>query len=639
MMTNKVNKESLNITSEIKGKLKDIMPEVFTEAEIETENGETKVEDKIDFGKLKEFLKNEISKKNETYSFNWAGKQEAIKNIQIPSYGTLIPNKDESIDFDDSENLFIEGDNLETLKLLQKSYDSKVKMIYIDPPYNTGGDFVYNDDFKDNIRNYLEKTGQVDSDGNKLTTNTESNGRFHSDWLSMMYPRLYLARNLLKEDGVIFISIDDNEVHNLKMIMNEIFGEENFISNLIWQKKTGASDAKGIATITEYVMVYTKNENYIKNIFTKNKDSYNLDRYRYKDEFYEERGPYYLDTLDRGGLQYSDSLNFGIECPDGTITFPNGRKEYKNDGWIWKWSKEKIKWARKNKFIDFRKSTNKESGWSVVYKNYLLVDNENNKIERAAPHKNLILDILNAHASSNIKNVFNENIFKYSKPVSLIKKLISFVNTKDEIILDFFAGSATTAHSILELNKEDNENRKFIMVQLPEPISKDSLSYKEGYETIADIAKERIRRVIKGYGDNDPIDEGFKVFKLGKSNYKVWEELEAGDVTVEDVEKQIKLFDDTLIEGYKDIDVLYEIIIKEGYSLNTKIKKLDVDEYDIYEIEDENKHLYVTLEEKIDDDIINKINIDNETLFICLDSALTDNDKINLSLKFNLKTI
>lgn len=241
-------------------------------------------------------------------------------------------------------------------------------MIYIDPPYNTGNDFVYEDDFAQSTDEYLANSGQFDEDGNRLVKNLDSNGRFHTDWLNMIYPRLKLAKDLLSDDGVIFISIDDNEVENLIKLCNEVFAENNFVSTLVWQKKTGASDAKGIATITENIVIYAKNQEFFNSTFTKNSESYDINRYKYQDEFYEERGPYYIDNLDRGGLSYSDSLNYEIICPDGTVTYPNGRKEYVNDGWIWKWSKQKIEWARKNKFIEFRKTDKKDSGWSVATK-------------------------------------------------------------------------------------------------------------------------------------------------------------------------------------------------------------------------------------------------------------------------------
>lgn len=552
--------QSLDIVNDNITRLKELFPEVFTEG-------------KIDFKVLQDILGDEIETEEEYYRFTWAGKAQARREAHKPSTGTLRPAKEESVNWDTTENLYIEGDNLEVLKLLQKSYSNKVKMIYIDPPYNTGKDFVYKDNYKDNLKNYQQITGQIDDEGNKLSTNSDSDGRFHSNWLNMMYPRLKLARNLLNEDGIIFISIDDNEVDNLKKLCDEIFGETNFISNLVWQKKTGASDSVTISTITENILVYCKNLNFTSNLFSKNTESFDITRYRSKDEYVEERGLYYSDNLDRGGLQYSDSLNFGIECPDGTIAFPNGRSSFKNDGWIWKWSKAKIEWARENNFIEFKKSDKKASGWSVYYKNYLFVDNENNKIERSAPHKNLITSILNASSASDMKKLFDERVFQYTKPVDLLKHLISLVkfNNKD-IIIDFFSGSATTAHAIMQLNIEDGVSRKYIQVQLPEPTDEKSEAFKAGYNTITEIGKERIRRASKKIAEVNPdkvkeLDLGFKVFKLDSSNIKGW------DGNPDNLEQSLFDSQDNIKTDRTEEDVLFEILLKYGLDLTLPIEE------------------------------------------------------------------
>lgn len=436
-------------------------------------------------------------------SLHWIGKEKVINHHQeVPfrilekqytyTNSTKTEEKEKT-----SENKIIHGDNLEALKSLLPEYEGKIKCIYIDPPYNTGNEgWVYNDNVNDpKIKKWL---GQV------VGKESEDLSR-HDKWLCMMYPRLKLLHKLLANDGAIFISIDDNEQANLKLICDEIYGVGNFVNNIIWQKKTGASDAKTIANIIEYVLIYSKNNNVI---FNKNKESYDLKRYKYKDEFFEQRGPYYIDNLDRGGLQYSDSLNFKIKCPDGTFTYPNGRKEYFNDGWIWKWGKDKIKWALQNNFLEFRKSKNKKSGWAVCYKNYLKVDNTNITIERAAPKKNLITDVLNANAASDLKNLFdNKNVFNYSKPVNLIYNILNFIKyEKNSIILDSFAGSGTTAHAVLNLNKQDGGNRKFILVEMED--------YAES------ITAERVKRVISGYGEENKAVEGtggdFSYYELGK---------------------------------------------------------------------------------------------------------------------------
>lgn len=438
-------------------------------------------------------------------TLTWIGKQAVEKHhLEIP-YRLLEYEDSLSVGDKESGNLIIQGDNLHALKALLPYYAGKVKCIYIDPPYNTGNEgWKYNDNVNaPEIKKWLNEV--VGKEGEDLSR--------HDKWLCMMFPRLQLLKKLLRKDGVIFISIDDNEQANLRLLLDEIFGRQNFVTNIIWQKKTGASDATGISTITEYIICYLRDYKFANNVFSRNLDSYDLKRYRYKDEFYDERGPYYTDNLDRGGLQYSDSLNFGIECPDGTIIFPNGRTEFFNDGWIWKWSKQKVDWAIKNKFIEFKKSKSKKGGWAVYYKNYLLVNNENKPIERSAPMKNLIQDILNANSAADIKNIFSENVFKYSKPKELIKKILSFVKfSSNSIILDSFAGSGTTGHAVLELNKEDGGNRKFILVELEEEIAKN-------------VTAERIKRVINGYevekqnGTKEKVEglgSGFRYCKLGE---------------------------------------------------------------------------------------------------------------------------
>ena len=318
-----------------------IAPSCFTECEdrrvesgvINVEKDGRQVRMAVNFTTLRQLLgDNAVEDGEEMYQFIWPGKQAARREAATPITDTLRPVPEDSVDWDTTQNLYIEGDNLRVLKLLQKGYMGKVKMIYIDPPYNTGSDFVYHDDFAHSLEEEELAVGNVDEEGNRYRKNLDSNGRFHSDWCSMMYSRLLVAHSLLKEDGVIFISIDDNEICNLQKICNEIYGEKNFVTSLVWQKKTGASDAKGIAIITENILVYCKNKELYANTFSKNKASYDVKRYKFKDEFYEERGPYYIDNLDRGGLSYSESLNYGIECPDGTITYPNGRLVRMMDG-------------------------------------------------------------------------------------------------------------------------------------------------------------------------------------------------------------------------------------------------------------------------------------------------------------------
>ncbi|WP_233884182.1 site-specific DNA-methyltransferase [Tenacibaculum piscium] len=551
--------QSKNLVADNIDKLKELFPEIFTEG-------------KIDFKVLQDVLGENIEEEeDEYYCFTWAGKAQARREAHKPSTGTLRPVKEDSVDWDTTENVYIEGDNLEVLKLLQKSYAGKVKMIYIDPPYNTGKDFVYKDNYKDNLKNYQEVTGQVDSEGNKLSTNSDSDGRYHSNWLNMMYPRLRLARNLLKEDGVIFMSIDDNEVENLKKLGNEIFGEDNFVSSMIWQKKTGSSDAKNIATITEYVLVYAKNSEFLE--LNKNENAHDTKRFKYKDEYFEERGSFYYDNLDRGTLGYHKTLDYGVKTSNGNEAFPNGRTEQYNDGWRWKWGREKLNWGIKNGFVEVQESSTKACGFGVYYKIYLNVDNEGKPIIRSSPYKNLIHGILNSHASSEAKELFNKTgIFSNPKPTELIYNLLKLGADENNIILDFFSGSGTTAHSVLKFNADTDKKIKYIQVQLPEKTNEKSEAFKAGYKTITEIGKERIRRAGKKIAEENPekvknLDLGFKVFKLDSSNIKSW------DGNPDNLEENLFDASDNIKTDRTEEDVLYEILLKYGLDLTLPIEE------------------------------------------------------------------
>jgi adenine-specific DNA-methyltransferase len=377
---------------------------------------------------------------------------------------TEVKAKEITTNEDEPTHILIEGDNYHALSVLNYTHKGKIDLIYIDPPYNTGNnDFKYNDKFVDKNDTWR-----------------------HSKWLTFMSKRLELAKELLTEKGIIFISIDDNEQAQLKLLCNAVFGEENFITNIIWESKTGASDAKTIDTITEYILVYVKSPG--KTNYSRNKFSYEVKRYRFTDEYEEIRGPHYTDNLDRGGLRYSDSLNFPIVCPDGMVTYPNGRTEFVNDGWTWKWSETKVKWGLENGYISFKKSASKPSGWAVLYKNYMFADNEGNPIQRSAPQKNVINDVKTGDGASLIKQMFEHQVFKYSKPIQIVDRVTDYVELKnDAIILDFFAGSGTTGHSVLKFNFEFNSKRQFIICTNNEGKICDEITY------------PRISKAIKGY--------------------------------------------------------------------------------------------------------------------------------------------
>lgn len=598
----KMNLESSNIADENFEKLASLFPNVVTETIVDGQLVRAIDKDKL----MQEINAHILSENEERYNFTWPDKRKSVVLANAPTRNTLRACKEESKDFDNTENLYIEGDNLEVLKLLRNTYMGQIKMIYIDPPYNTGKDFIYQDNFYINKEEYKEMSGQFDKEGNRLFENTEANGRFHTDWLNMMYPRLKMARDLLSDDGVIFISIDDNEVSNLRKICDEIFGGGNFIVEFIWRKKTGASDAKGIATVTEYILCYLKNISNIMFAFNKNTNSYDINRYKLSDEYVNERGKHYIDNLDRGGIRYSDSLNYPIECPDGSYTYPNGRTEFINDGWVWTWGKDKLKWGIDNGFITFRKSNNKKSGWAVCYKNYVNVDNENNPINRAAPYKNTILDILNTHATIEFRKYFDgQKIFDTPKPVELIKHIlkISTGYNENDIILDFFSGSATTAHAVMQLNAEDGGNRKYIMVQLPAETPEDSEARKAGYSTICEIGKERIRRAgekIKKEYPNANIDTGFRVFKLDSSNMEdVY--YKAEDLSQRDIRKTIS----NIKADRSEEDLLFQIILSNAIPLTCKIEIKKINNRKVYFVND--TYLFVCFENDIDDKTIEEL--------------------------------
>lgn len=595
-----------------------VLPEAFSEG-------------KIDWEKLKAVLGENVGFGLEKFSFGWAGKMNAIKNALTPGKATLKPAKDESVKFDESENLFIEGDNLEVLKLLQKAYFEKIKMIYIDPPYNTGGDFVYKDNFTAPLKSYLEQTGQIDGNGNKLQTNKETGGRYHSDWLSMMYPRLKLAWNLLRDDGVIFISIDDNEVHHLRMIMDEIFGEENFEGMVSWRRRVNQpnDETKMIAKVSEYILIFSKSKQNLKDNNSFNKISISKERLSfYTNPDNDFRGDWsstpWCASKGQGGSRYEIITPTGVKYNETWLGTRDTFQSLLND----------------NKIIF------PNSGKGKPRKKIFKAD----RIKDGQSAINFWFDGRfgdNLSANREMKDLFgDERIFDYPKPTNLVKTMLEIatsVNSSD-IILDFFAGSGTMAQAVMELNAKDGGDRKWICVQLPEAVDIKSEAYKAGYKTIADIAKERIRRVIAGYGkEPKPINDGFKVFKLAESNYpennfefdpeKPEEENKKAFLEYLAKARQGKLFDEK-----QWLDIVYENIIKEGLSLNSKIATAG---NKIIKATDGEKQIFLCLENKIGQTIIKELTKPEykEKIFICLDNALDDSAKANLALNVELKTI
>ena len=594
--------------------LKKMFPEFFTEG-------------KINLPKLQELLGEAVEEETERYRFTWTGKRDAIQLLQTPTRATLVPCLEESVNFDTTGNIFIEGDNLEVLKLLYKPYFGKVKAIYIDPPYNRGGDYVYNDDYTDPLNTYLQLTAQRDEEGNRLTSNVEKSGRYHSSWLSMMYPRLFLARQLLRDDGIIFVSIDDYEVHNLRMLMNEVFGEENMFQQIVWQRHAGGgNNAKHFAVDHEYILAYAKNKECIPTLKLPLSDKQKAE-YTEVDEWQSTLGPYKVRSFPqnrpanpRPGLQYY------IELPDGTKVFDQ-----------WKWQESRFLEAKAQNKMVFSKDKNGK--WRVGYKKYL---NESDRLPRS-----LLTQVeRNIEGKKQLSEVLGQpNVLNNPKPIGLIKHLLEFSTDPDSLVVDFFAGSCTTAQAVLELNRADNGNRKFIVVQLPEPTPEKSIARNAGYETISDIGKTRIQRLLDKMSTDDLFREskdlGVKVFRLTESNYRQWNGV--AESNAESYANQLRLFaDNPLVDQWIPKNVIYEVAIKEGYQLDCLIEQVGgIDQNTIFQVisSDETQVFYICLDAELFQDEIDKLGLTNDDLFVCLDKALDDTQAANLALQCRLKTI
>jgi len=620
-----VNKESPSIEADQVENLRELFPQVFTEG-------------KVDFDKLREALGDEVDSRPERYSFSWAGKRDAIRLLQTPSRATLMPAKKESVNFDETNNIFIEGDNLEVLKLLYKSYFGRVKMIYIDPPYNTGNDFVYPDNFADPLDTYLKLTGQKTAEGNLLTSNPETSGRYHSAWLSMMYPRLFIARQLLGDDGVIFVSIDDSEVHNLRMVMNEIFGEENFIIQLEWQKRyTRSNNTDNFTSVIDHIVIYQKNELFSPNLFARAEEA----DARYANPDNDPRGPWKaIPFLNPLSPEQRPNLNYKIKNPHTGEEILPIKKAWRSEKAVYeKYAAEnRVWWGREGN----AKTPNIKRFLSEVRQGMTptnLWDHE------FAGHTDM--------ANLEIKELFNDKIFDTPKPSLLIRRMLQLATEPNDgdIILDFFAGSCSTAHAVIEQNREDSGNRRFIMVQLPEPVSPELPARKAGFDNIAEIGKERIRRVIVKLkkekagkldlknGDKAE-DLGFKVFKLAESNYKPWTGPENKEPDA--YAAQMAAFTDPFMPGWKPEYVLWEVAIKEGYGLNSEIIHMTgIKENSVYHVTDPDKgqRFRICLDEVLKPAAIRALALGKNDLFICRDKAMTDELVANLALQCRLKTI
>lgn len=669
-----MNGESLNILQDRLEKLKKDFPEIFTEG-------------KIDIEKFKATFTDDINFNNERYVLNWAGKSDAFKVLQIPTTATLKPQLDESANFDTTENIFIEGENLEVLKVLQKSYYGKVKCIIIDPPYNTGNDsFIYPDSFKENKEEYQKRIGEKDEEGylmkeGMFRKNSKDSGHYHSNWLSMMYPRLFLAKNLLREDGVIFVHIDDNEVHNLRMIMNEIFGEENFIECINWNKRVPKND-KGIGSIHEYILVFVKDSS-LKHEFLMGKEGIEeidevLSKLKKKktpipEAENEVRKLYNKKGYDRGITLYnsldSDYRLWGkinMSWPNANTFGPRYEVKHPKTGNAvkipdrgWRWKEESFNEAAKIVEGKYQSIIELHDGSFVCGR--IWFDKDENTQPSSINYldeldKLLLRSIISLKSDGGIeveKLFEGKSYFSYPKPTSLTKLLLNSIETKqDDIILDFFAGSGTTAQAVLELNQEDDKQRKFILAQLPEPCEQNSEAFKAGFKTISDVSKERIRKVIKGIeeenakpkqlgidigtnsiawattgGNRSKKDLGFKSFKLSPSNFKIWR---GSEINEENLVQQLDAFTNPVREGSEKDNMLYELMLKAGYLLTDKVERME----NIYSIN--GGELLIAIE-SISQATVNKMIALQPQKVISLDILFKDNDQLKTNTVLQMK--
>lgn len=556
----KLKMETPDMAAENIEKIGALFPSVVTE--MQGEDG--RIKKGINFEMLKQLLSPDVVEEgDERYEFTWVGKKQAIAEAARPTIKTLRPVKEDSRNWDTTENLYIEGDNLEVLKILQESYLGKIKMIYIDPPYNTGHDFIYRDKFQRSQEEEDQQAGVYDEEDNRLFENTESNGRFHSDWCSMIYPRLVLARNLLAENGTIFISIDDNEQENLKKCCDEIFGTHNYVGTLIRKvMEGGKSDSTGLAVEQEYCHIYGKNAS--SGFYRKAAE--HLEHYNKRDKYFAERGYYYLKPLENGGLGYVPTLDYPIIGPDGVDIYPG---DYHGDnGYRWVWGKDKFERAKKLDMIVFNPSQKDRTKYKVYYKIYEKVDTDGNFVTKELPYSTLYLDgYTNRQAVNDLKNLFNKTrVFDYPKPISFLRELVTMASKDDCIVMDFFSGSGGFAQAVMFQNIVDGGHRKFIMVQLPEPCDEKSEAFKAGYKNICEIGKERIRRAgdkIKAEHPDADLDIGFRVFRVDESNMKnvYYHPEEVTQLMLGETVSNIK-------EDRTDMDLLYACLLDWGVEIN-----------------------------------------------------------------------
>jgi len=591
---------------------------------IRTEGG------KIDFDRLKRVLGDAVDPGKERYGMNWPGKADCFKVIQRPSVGTLLPIREESVEFESTENLIIEGDNLEVLKLLQKSYLGKVKMIYIDPPYNTGNDFIYPDNFTESLQTYLQYTGQVDAEGRKFGTNTEADGRFHTKWLNMMYPRLYLARNLLREDGAIFVSCDDNEFHNLRALMNEVFGDENFIATVIWQKVYAPKNsAKHFSEDHDYIVVYARRADLWRPALLPRTESQDA---HYSNPDDDPRGLWRADGM--SARNYYSKGMYRVTCPSGRLIDgpPQGR--------YWVYSEEKFQELNADRRIWWGEDGNN----NPAVKTFL------SEVKQGRVPQTLWQYAEVGHTQDAKKELLDlvpfehtDNVLDTVKPVALVRRMLQIATRPSErdIVLDFFAGSGSTGHAVIAQNSEDGGDRQFILVQLPEVLPRQETKLK----TISDICKQRIRSFserLKTHTDGrldldgrtKDLDRGFRTFKLGQSNFTEWDAKMSHDADM--LVQQLELHVAHIRVNRSADDILYELLLKSGFPLPTDVETKSIAGKTIHVVAD--GALLICLDRALTLEVIRAIADMKPERVVCLDEGFSGNDQLKTNAVQTFKT-
>lgn len=672
----KLDLQSMDVTEAQHSKLRELFPEVFTEGR------------KIDFERLKLTLGADVDTGKERYVMNWPGKADCFRTIQSPSLGTLRPCSEESINFDSTQNLIIEGDNLEVLKLLQKSYLGRVRVIYIDPPYNTGNDFIYPDNYTENLQTYLEYTGQIDTEGRKFGTNTETDGRFHSKWLNMMYPRLYLARNLLKEDGVILISIDDAEIDNLRRIGAEVFGEENLIASLVWEKGR-KNDAKLFSVGHEYIVVYAKSleklkeaktvwreekpgakeiwEEYLRLRSNNGSDDKKIEReiqqwFSGLPKTHPSKKWARYRRIDSNGPWRDRDISWpGGDGPRYDVIHPVTRKPCKvpERGWIYASPDEMqrqiqlglVEFRADHTEPPFRKAHIRPVSDELAENGLTDGDEDSGEEELATQVRGSYFYKQSQVAVKYLRKLMGAKLFDNPKDHEEIGKLLKYIlgASIEEIVLDFFAGSGTTAEAVLQLNHEGRTNHRFILAQLPEPCNPKERAGKAalnaGLSTIADITKERARRVIARLNNEDSEklklevseekeDRGFRVFKLAESNFKAWNAEGASEP--EGLAKQLDLHVNHVREDRTAEDLLYEILLKSGFALTTPIERLQLVAKTVHSVAD--GALLICLERELSLELVRAMAEQKPERVVCLDEGFSGNDQLKANAVQIFKT-